>query len=502
MGPLRRRIRDLGPAALALVLLALVGARPAAGAGVSIRLQIDATEATVNGEVLSLDVPPVLVGDRAMVPLRFVGEAMGASFEWDGTERRVTYQRYDTSVVLWIDHGGALVNGAPWQLDVPPILVDGRTMVPIRFVAEALGAIVTWEPGTRSIVVEDPRARRGLPPPPERPSDEDRFLPVGAVEELPGGLVFVSGRSGGNLELYWLRPGSAPLRLTDHPARDFAPALSPDGRWVAFVSDRSGSLDLWALALPESRPFSLPEVRPLVRSPADDMAPAWSPDGRWLAFSSDRLLGGRIYEVWAAPVTWGETGPEPGAARPVTSLEALEAAADPRAELPYQAIEPAWDPGGDRIWLVNYDLPAPPAEGEPPAGQPILNLALAAFADPDVPGAASFPVPASGDRRQPAWSPDGEWLAFAGRTEGRWEIWIMRADGSGLTRLTYQTGDALWPTWSPDGAWVAFASDRDGDFDLYAVEVATGIHVRLTDTEGAFDGHPVWGPLTPPSGES
>ncbi len=71
-------------------------------------------------------------------------------------------------------------------------------------------------------------------------------------------------------------------RLTDDPAFDDQSALSPDGKYVAFVSSRSGRANIWMLELATKK------QRNLTNHPAGDFRPAWSPDGQWLAFSSDR----------------------------------------------------------------------------------------------------------------------------------------------------------------------------------------------------------------------
>ena len=72
----------------------------------------------------------------------------------------------------------------------------------------------------------------------------------------------------------------------------------------------------------------------------------------------------------------------------------------------------------------------------------------------------------------PAWSPDGTRIAFTSDRDGdNDEIYVMNADGSGVTRLTNHSASDWMPTWSPDGARIAFASQRDGDFEIYVIDV-------------------------------
>lgn len=115
-----------------------------------VKLEFDPTAPVV------LDVPPFIENDRTLVPLRFVGEAMGAEFAWDEADRRVTYTRDEQEIVLWIDEKKALLNGQEQELDVSPRIVRNRTVVPLRFVGEALGAEFHWDGENRRITIDLP----------------------------------------------------------------------------------------------------------------------------------------------------------------------------------------------------------------------------------------------------------------------------------------------------------------------------------------------------------
>jgi hypothetical protein len=108
---------------------------------------------TVDGRILPLDVPPMFVDARLLVPLRAIFEALGASIEWDGATRTVTAAKDHLTVVLTVGKPTAIVGGQEVALAVPARIVDGRTMVPLRFVAEALGAKVDWENSTRTAII-------------------------------------------------------------------------------------------------------------------------------------------------------------------------------------------------------------------------------------------------------------------------------------------------------------------------------------------------------------
>jgi hypothetical protein len=96
----------------------------------------------VNNAYLKMDVPPVVSQGRVLVPLRVIFEALGAEVKWDGATRRATGTKENTTVILEIDNREALLNGKVVLLDVPAAVINGRTMVPARFIAESLGAEV------------------------------------------------------------------------------------------------------------------------------------------------------------------------------------------------------------------------------------------------------------------------------------------------------------------------------------------------------------------------
>lgn len=108
----------------------------------------------VNG--LSLEADPMVVENRTLVPLRAVAEALGAQVDWDGATRTVTFGRGDLQVRLTIDSKEIAVNSRTVMIDVPARIYDSRTHVPLRAVAEMLNARVTYDNDTRAITVVDP----------------------------------------------------------------------------------------------------------------------------------------------------------------------------------------------------------------------------------------------------------------------------------------------------------------------------------------------------------
>ena len=98
-------------------------------------------------------VGPQEVNGRVLVPLRGVLEQMGAYVDWEPAGQLVTAQRGDTTIELRIGSTTARVNNSPVSLDVPAEIYRGNTMVPLRFMSEALGADVRWEPNQYAVVI-------------------------------------------------------------------------------------------------------------------------------------------------------------------------------------------------------------------------------------------------------------------------------------------------------------------------------------------------------------
>lgn len=106
---------------------------------------------TLDGNSIKSDVAPQIVDGRTMVPLRAIFEALGATVAWSESTRTVTAIKDNDVVICTIDSYKMTVNGEQKKLDVAPMIIDGRTMVPVRFVAEAFGCNVGWD-GEKRIV--------------------------------------------------------------------------------------------------------------------------------------------------------------------------------------------------------------------------------------------------------------------------------------------------------------------------------------------------------------
>ena len=106
-----------------------------------IRVQLD-------GSYVDLEPAPIIVDGRTLLPARAIVEMLGGEIDWDNDLRQVHINHDGIHVLLTIDNPVAYVNGQPQELDVPPQIINDRTLVPLRFVAESLGVDVDFRYGT------------------------------------------------------------------------------------------------------------------------------------------------------------------------------------------------------------------------------------------------------------------------------------------------------------------------------------------------------------------
>ncbi len=123
-----------------------------------IQLTIGNSVFTVNGETRTLDSPPIIKNGRTLLPIRAVVEALGGNVNWSSSDKKVTVSLGLVTIELWIGKPQAKVNGTTKWIDdanskVVPEIINGRTMIPLRFVAENLGATVDWNQDTKTVTI-------------------------------------------------------------------------------------------------------------------------------------------------------------------------------------------------------------------------------------------------------------------------------------------------------------------------------------------------------------
>ncbi len=131
---------------LAMVFTLCISSYSASAANADISVYVD------NQKVV-FDVPPMLIGGRTMVPLRAIFDALGATTTWDAASSTVTSYNEAYLVKATIGQTTMYVNNEPVTIDIAPMIVESRTLVPARFVAEAFGCEVSWDANTTSVYI-------------------------------------------------------------------------------------------------------------------------------------------------------------------------------------------------------------------------------------------------------------------------------------------------------------------------------------------------------------
>jgi serine/threonine protein kinase/sugar lactone lactonase YvrE len=249
-------------------------------------------------------------------------------------------------------------------------------------------------------------------------------------------------------------------KLTDPPSRfiDGDPAISPDGRVLVFVrTDQRLLGQLYRLDLSEDlKPQGQPER--LIFDNRWHETPTWSLDGREILFASGNLYGAlRLSRIAASR-----------SAQPRRLPFAAEGTGNPAVSRQGDRLAYSVERRDPNIWRI--DLPSPNAK---------------------LKEAVKFIASTRGEA-EPAYSPDGQRIAFSSNRSGPFEIWVCDGDGSHPVRLTSFGGPFVnRPRWSPDGRRIVFYSDASGNRDIYVIRADGGSPKPLTK-EPSIDENPGW----------
>jgi hypothetical protein len=300
-------------------------------------------------------------------------------------------------------------------------------------------------------------------------------------QTVSGGAIYAVNADGSNLR--YLSSG-------------MDPALSPDGQWVAFTrwdDTQNGALgSLWVINVDGSG------ERAILGEIHQPKAPTWSPDGTQIVISMQH--GGRVHEERKC----GDKPPPREAydievkreadgdiifcytlpPHPYWGLRVVEVATGEFEDLPNDlfSYSPSWDPANP--WRLVYD-----------GDRGLVNL--------DFNQGTTWALTEDVADHSPTFSPIGDRIAVSYRQHDHWEVHVMNADGSGRVRLTETPWHAigeqrlkgeeprLWnnvaPAWSPDGSQIAFLTDRIGRWEIW-VMYADGSHQRPLFAAGTLDG--------------
>lgn len=255
-------------------------------------------------------------------------------------------------------------------------------------------------------------------------------------------LLFASTRHNQYPDLYLQAvDGVAVTQLTSGPASDVHPTFSPDGRRIAFASDRAGGWDIWTMNVDGGPPVQV------THDPGHEVHPSWSPDARHLVYCNQQQNG--PWELWVA-----------------------DAVTDAAKRFIGYGMFPEWSPAGDLILFQR-------ARERGSRWFGIWTLTL-------IHGEPRYPTELASSSAEamilPTWSPDGGRIAFSASTHASealmatsfpnggqsLDLWVMNADGRGRVRVTDGHSANFGAVFGKDGR-LFFLSDRTGHENVWSI---------------------------------
>jgi TolB protein len=219
------------------------------------------------------------------------------------------------------------------------------------------------------------------------------------------------------------------------------PSWAPDGTSLAYVYRGTNFADIFVTDDQGQAQTRLTNSQSTVLDNNDwNFRPAWSPDGKQIAYVSDKSS--------TFPVLWL-----------MSAIDGTGRHALATPGLPEEAVDAlAWSPDGSQLALTLFNEPGPTQIALLPIGGTGRQV-------------GHVLTDLAGGALDPAWAPDGSWLAFAGRDGYGVETYAVQPDGTSITKLTSDGVLARSPVWSPDGKHVAYLSNKTGYFEVWEVDV-------------------------------
>lgn len=289
-----------------------------------------------------------------------------------------------------------------------------------------------------------------------------RWRAVGAQFLLEGGLAGSGNQIVLEVRLWDLTSGEAAYSRRLQGAVGLAPTIAhtlanelvhlftgrpgPFLSRIAFVSDRSGSKEIWVMRWDGTEAQQLTSHRSIA------LSPAWSPDGEWLAFTSFLRGNPQLFIL----------RPTQGYLKPLSALPGVNSS-------------PNFSPDGKRIAFAagedgNTDIWVVPAEG----------------------GAPERLTHTLGISTQPAWSPSGRQIVFTSTVGGSPQLYVMDTEGTNVRRLTFEDQFADEAAWAPDGVRIAYTTLVEKLFQVAILDLRTNL--RTVVAGPGNNESPCWSP--------
>lgn len=261
------------------------------------------------------------------------------------------------------------------------------------------------------------------------------------------------------------------VRITATPNDELLPQVSPDGSKILYTQKRIDlhtgidNYDVWYTNVQTGAPPVL-----VTTHVADDIYPTWTPDGENIVFTTNHD---------GLPHLWSRSASGVGGSLSLMRGGAVDIQADVSkdgtkicyASTQFGVTKQVGQQGGKNgpyaladdeevpfIWVMNRD------------GSELTQLV---------------------EGLDPAFSPDGEQIAFSSMLGGSYDVWIINTDGSHLVQISSDEADEIEPTWSPDGKFLSFSSDLSGNWDIWVIGSDGTTPVQMTTNTGD-DSSPTW----------
>ncbi len=251
---------------------------------------------------------------------------------------------------------------------------------------------------------------------------------------------------------------------------DYSPAISPDGKWLAFASNRLENAELYLMDLTTRTLQQLTHTDEL-----DEYMPAFSPDGKSIAFVSERTRGGMMLPSVQA------SGSDPRTA----TIYLMDV--DGRNQRPLIDIEgaqraPVFSPDGQQI---AFESKAPTQETASGPGSTENNATLEIYVI-HIDGTHKKQLTHNDvDDGHPTWAPNGKQIVFTGMVDDIYQLFSVNAGGGSVKQLTFENASHYHPTFSPDGKRILYVSNAHNRYTLWTMN-ADGTHkTQLTNHIGA-----------------